>query len=273
MLRKAIAEGGDTAELHGELGLVLYRSNRFREAILELGRAAQLDPSTPEYSLKLAASILADRRYSVALEFLRSIEQTFESHAEYQYNLGLAYYGLRQYDSALKAFQQAAHIAPGMDLAHFFVANSYVANADAASAIPHYRKALALNSKNAGYYYALGKTLGEMGPAYQREAMRLLRTALRLKPDDTASKFALAALCERTGDTACALPLLESVIARYPDDIAPRVVLARILNKLGEREKARQQFESIRRLEASSSGKSIQSELGSASVAGANLPR
>src|SRR5262245_9063237 len=86
-LRKAIAEGGDTAELHGELGLLLYRGNRFHEAILELGRAAQLDPSAPEYSLKLAASIVAERRYSVALEFLRSIAQKFENHAEYQYNL------------------------------------------------------------------------------------------------------------------------------------------------------------------------------------------
>jgi superkiller protein 3 len=272
-LRQAIAQGGDTAELHGELGLLLYRAGRFHDAILELGRAAQLDPSAPEYSLKLAASILAERRYSVALEFLRSIASRFEKLAEYQYNVGLAYYGLRKYDSALEVFQQAVRIAPDMDLAHFFVANSYVANADPASAIPHYRKALALNSKKAGYYYGLGKTLGEMGPAYQREAMTLLRTALKLKPDDTASKFALAALCERRDDTACALPLLESVVARYPDEIAPRVVLGRIFTKLGEPEKAKQQFEAVRRLEASRSGSPANAKPGPEDVPGASLPR
>jgi tetratricopeptide (TPR) repeat protein len=78
----------------------------------------------------------------VALEFLRSIATKFETRAEYQYNLGLAYYGLRKYDSALEAFQRAVRIAPNMHLAHFFVANSYVASADPATAIPHYRKAL-----------------------------------------------------------------------------------------------------------------------------------
>ncbi len=250
-LRSAIAAGGDTAELHGELGLLLYGTGRFHDAIPELGRAAQLDPAFPDYSLKLAAAILAERRYGVALEFLRAVGPRFENLAEYQYNVGLAHYGMRRFDGALAAFQRAIKIDPKMDLAHFFLANCLVANANLAGAVPFYRNALQLNPNKSGYYYALGKTLGDMGPKHFREAVSLLRTALKLQPDDAASQFALGKLYERAGDAVSARPLLESAVSRYPDEIAPRVVLAKVYSRLKQPEKAKAQFAAIRRLEAS----------------------
>jgi tetratricopeptide (TPR) repeat protein len=249
LLGKAIAAGGDTAELRGELGLILYRSGKFHQAILELGRAAQLDPNSSEYSLKLAAAILAEKRYGVALEYLRSVQGNFERLAEYQYDVGIAYYGLRQYSDALTAFGNALRIAPDMDLAHFFLGNALVANGDLESSVASYRKAITLNPRKAGYYYALGKTLGDLGTSHQQEAISVLRTALQLQPNDTASQFALAKLYDASGDAAAAKPLLESVIGRYPDEIAPRVVLARVYTKLSEPEKAKQQFEAIRSIE------------------------
>ena len=37
ILRAAIENGQDTAELHGELGSLLYQAGRFHEAVSELG--------------------------------------------------------------------------------------------------------------------------------------------------------------------------------------------------------------------------------------------
>src|SRR5436305_10884437 len=84
-LRSALGDGDDSAEIHGELGLILYHQGRFRDAVPELGRAAQLNPESAEYSLKLAASILGDHRYGVAVEFLQALAGRFGELAEYHY--------------------------------------------------------------------------------------------------------------------------------------------------------------------------------------------
>lgn len=250
-LRKAIAAGKDTAEVHGELGLLLYRTGRFEEAVPELGRAAQLNPKSSDYSLKLASSLLALHRYQVALDLLRAFEASFGSLAEYQYDLGIALYGTRQYDPALAAFTKAAEIDPHMDGAYFFIGNTYAAMSNLDRATGFYRKALALNSANAGYYSALGKVLAELGPENEREAISLFRKALKLKPDDIPSKLALGKLCARLGDFSCARPLLEEVASHFPDEVAPHVILARIYTKLNLPDKAELERQEVKRIERS----------------------
>ncbi|HVX67784.1 MAG TPA: tetratricopeptide repeat protein [Bryobacteraceae bacterium] len=248
-LRKAIAAGEDTAAAHGRLGLLLYHAGRFAEATVELGRAAQLDPAKSEYSLKLAGSILAEQRYSVALEFLKAIEARFKGLAEYQYNLGLAYYGTRDYPNAIAAFEGALRIEPGMDLAYFFLGNTYAVSGELDKALPYYRKAIGLNPRNPGYYLSLGKVLAAIGPEKDAEAIRLFRKSLELHPGDSAAEYALASACMRTGDFACARPLLERVTARHPDELSAHVLLSRLYAGVGEPEKAAAERETVKRLQ------------------------
>src|SRR6266545_2872800 len=74
LLRDTIAGGADSAEVHGELGGLLYRSNRLRESVPELGRAAQLDPKNATYSMQLAGALIGDHRYSVGLDYLKAVQ-------------------------------------------------------------------------------------------------------------------------------------------------------------------------------------------------------
>lgn len=248
VLRAAIAASRDAAELHGELGNLLYQQSRFREAIPELGRAVQLDPESAEYSMKLAGAILGEHRYSVALEFLTKVRARFNKLPEYQYNLGLSHYGIGDYGRAASAFRRTLQLAPDMDLAHFFMGNTYAAQREMEKAIPEYRLALALNPENAGYCFALGKVLERMGPESGPEAIRWLTRALELKPGDVPSEFELGRACERAGNLACARPLLEDVVARYPDDLSSHVVLSRIYTKLNLTERAAREREQARRI-------------------------
>ncbi len=249
ILKAALAGGVDSPQVHGELGLLFYREGRFREAVPELGRAAQLDPDSAEYSLKLAASILGEHRYPVAVDFLQAIEPRFGALAEYRYNLGLAYYGTRDYTRAIEAFEKAIQIDPKMDLAFFFLGNAWAVSDELDKAVVNYRKALALNPMNAGYCLALGKILSQLGPDHDAEAIRWLRKALKLKPGDAASEFALALACERVGDLGCARNLAEDVAKRYPDEVSPAVLLARIYGKLHEVEKANAARATVKRLQ------------------------
>jgi len=247
-LRKAIEAGDDSAGAHGELGLLLYRQGRFQEATLELGRAVQLDPSSPEYSLKLASAILADRRFSVALEFLQAVQDRFENLAEYQYNLGLGYFGKRNYRKAAASLQRATELAPNMDVAFFFLGNTYAADGALDKAVVSYRKALEINPNNAGFCLAMGKVLGLMGPEHDQEAIEWLRKALKLKPGDIASKFALGVAYERVDELAAAQTLLEDVVAKYPEERSAHYVLSRIYQKLNKTEKAEAERRIVERL-------------------------
>ena len=257
ILRAAIEAGQDTAEAHGELGYLLYQGGRFHEAVPELGRAVQLDPALANYSMKLAGAILGERRYSVALEFLTRVRARFKDLPEFQYNLGLCHYGIGDYARAAGAFRRALELAPDMHLAHFFMGNTYAAGRQLEKAIQEYRVALKLNPENAGYCFALGKVLGRMGPEFDPEAIRWLTKALQLKPGDVPSEFELGRVCERTGNLACARPLLEDVVARYPDELSSHVVLSRIYVKLNLPERAARERQQARHILASRPRKSL----------------
>src|SRR5438128_1687741 len=90
VLRKAIAETPDSAELHGELGMLLYGWSRYEEAVEQLGRAAQMEPDSARYSMALAEALIGWRHFAVAVDFLRAVASKFDRLPEYHYNLGLA---------------------------------------------------------------------------------------------------------------------------------------------------------------------------------------
>jgi tetratricopeptide (TPR) repeat protein len=180
------------------------------------------------------------------VEFLNAVRVRFENLPEFQYNIGMAYFGVHDYGKAAPAFRRAIELAPDMDLAHFFLGNTYAVSGELQTATREYREALRLNPRNAAYCLTLGKVLGRMD--LEPEAIRWLRKALELKPGDVASEFELGRICERNGDVACARPLLEDVAARYPDLLAAHYALSRIYTKLQLTEKAVRENAQVRRI-------------------------
>lgn len=252
ILRQALAEGQDSADIHGELGGLLFKAGHFREAVAELGRAAQIEPKNPTYAMQLAGAILGDRRFSVARDYLEAVRNDFQELPEYQYNLGLAYYGLRIYPNALEAFQRAFQFDPKLHNALFFAGNTQAVSGDVEAAAKTYRRAIELDPRNASYCLALGKLLSSMGPEYAQESQKWLKRALALKPGDTAAMFAMGIACERAGDLECARANMEQVSAKFPDELGPHVSLGRVYARLKEGEKSRREAEIVRRLQSKS---------------------
>jgi tetratricopeptide (TPR) repeat protein len=251
ILRDAIANSQGSAELHAQLGMLLFQVKRHPEAIGELGRAVQLDESNSEYAMNLADALLAARRFSVAAEFLTAVKARFEKLPAYQYNLGLAHYGARNFAAALEHFREALKLAPNLHLARYFEGNCQAAIGDLEGARQSYRAALAASPDQPDYLFALAKVLSLSGPEHDPETIAMLEKTLALKPSHTPSKLYLALAFERSGRFNEARQLLEAVAGEHPDQIEPHAALARIYYRLKLRDKGDGASRIVRKLRES----------------------
>lgn len=251
VLRDAIAKEPDSAELHAQLGMLHYELKNYDAAIAALGRAVQLDEANAEFSLNLADVLLTARKFSVAVEYLVALKGRFGSLPRFQYNLGLAYYGARNFATALDHFRVAARRAPKLALARYFEGNCLAAMGRLPDAQQAYRDALKLEPRQPDYLFALGKILSLSGPEHDPETIAMLKLALAAKPDHYPSKFYLALAYERTGRLPDAMDLLEAIVRAYPDQLEPHAALARIYYRLKLRDKGDEAARTVRKLRES----------------------
>ena len=228
VLRHAVATWPEAAEPHGDLGLLLTRGSQYEAAVSELGRAAQLDPSSPEYALGLGEALLRWRHDSVALQYLLAVQAKFGEFPLYKFELGLAHYYLTQYPLALKEFENVAQERPKSSQAQYLLGGTYQALGELDKAEDCYRKAIALKPDEASYYLVLASLLKKVHPADLAEPVSLSEKGLALSPDNEEIKLLLAACYQTLRRLTEAQALLEAVVKSDPDFRAAHVALAQI---------------------------------------------
>jgi len=243
VLQHGIGMSPESAEAHYDLGLLLLDKSQFEDATRELGRAAQMDPESPPYSMRLAESLILWKHFGAALEFLMAVKDRFESLPDYGYKIGLTYYGLHQFPRAIAQFERIAREQPELDTAQFFLGNSYGGVGDLEKAESHYRRAIQLQPRNAPYYTALAQVLRKISDENTDEAITNLEKALSLDDADISTKQELGLCYIKKADYAKAQSLLEQVVGKAPDLTSAHVALAQTYYKLrkktdGDRERA-----------------------------------
>jgi cytochrome c-type biogenesis protein CcmH/NrfG len=249
-LRRDIASNPEDAAAHGALAAFYSSTGRYEEALFEWGRAAQIDPEDSRYSLSVADTLIALRRFAVAQDFLTAIAPRFGTLAYYRYDRGLVYYGLRDFASGLTEFQAALRADPSLHQAIFFEGNCLAATGELDHAAEKYQQALQASPGNPQYLFALGKVRLLQGPEHYDAAASWLSAAHQARPGDIATRFYLALAKESSGDLSAASKLLETVVAERPDELESRVALARIYRRLGDPAKSLEMSEAVRRLRA-----------------------
>ena len=240
----------DTAEAHGELGLLLIQSAQYEEAVGELGRAVQLDPNSAKYSLGLGEALLRWRHDPIALQFLLAVKEKFGQLPVYKFQLGLAYFYLTRYPMAIQEFEDLARENPKASRVQYFLGGAYQAMGDLRKAEDGYRKAIALNPNEGSYYAALASLLRKENPSDVTEPVRLLEEALALNPKDDESKLVLAWCFEKEGKLEQAQALLEQVVNNEPGSRRAHSALAGVYYRQKRVEDAKQQESIAARLEA-----------------------
>lgn len=250
ILQAALSGSPDSAALQLELGRALIQQGQFEPAVEALGRAVQLGPDSLEYNMALAEALLQWRHFSVAMQFLEAIEPKFKGTPEFQYNLGLAHFGVKHTGPALPHFEEALRLNPNLDKARFFIAGCHAANGDVKSAISEYRALVKDYPENPSYWVALGQVLDSDSDQNRTEAIAACRRALVLRAPDAGAMFELAALLTKSGEVEAARPLLEYLVAAQPDVLPAHVLLSKVYFRLKLQDLAMRETSIVRELQA-----------------------
>ena len=152
--RKVLVDDPMSALAHAGLGMALLETKRYQEALEAMGRALQLDPASPHAVTlhrftgralqalgrneaavahferavaldprnpkaldQLARARFQDRRYQEAVELYRTVLAVLPDNAQAHANLGATLYRLDRPEDALRSFERALFLDPGLETA------------------------------------------------------------------------------------------------------------------------------------------------------------
>ena len=249
VLHSAATADPKSEAVHSALGKLLFKENKYEDAVQELGMALQLNPDSLENSLLLSEALIGWQHFGVAVEFLQAVQPKFGSYAQFHYDFGLAYYSENKMKEAKAEFQEAVRLAPKLDRAEYLLAACIATEGYYAAAVDLFRKLVKEHPNNATYWATLGQMLAEAGSENLPEAMRACRRARAIKPRDPHIQYVTATVLLKSGDFAGAKPLFEHLVNLNPKELSVHVSLARIYGRLGERELARKETQIVSQLE------------------------
>jgi tetratricopeptide (TPR) repeat protein len=221
----------NSAEAHGELGLLLTDKEQFKEASRELKQAVQLDPDSEKYSKGFGEALLNSQQYPAAFKFLQDATKRFPSQLSLQYQLAFADVGLQRFPEAVSVLDAVADKRPDSGKVQFLLGGAYELEGNLQKGEDHYRNAIKLAPQEPDAYRALGALLEKQGAEHLTESIPLLRKALALDPTDVESKIVLARCLEDQGELDEAAALLEQAVASEPDLLRAHTALAQLYHR------------------------------------------
>jgi tetratricopeptide (TPR) repeat protein/Tol biopolymer transport system component len=136
-------------------------------------------------------------------------------NADAHFYLGLALFGRKQHDEAIKHLSEAARLKPTSSEIRTHLGAVYIAKGMLDEAIDHLHRALQMDPNNSEAYFNLGVATSLRGD--KLAAIRNWSRAVQLKPDDHEAHYNLARTLEEQGDVERAIEHYRRVVQLQPD--------------------------------------------------------
>jgi cytochrome c-type biogenesis protein CcmH/NrfG len=236
LLVNSLSADPTQANANGALGEIYLKQKKLSEAANCLQKAIRLDPDSSAYAFGFVRVLIAWKRPSQLVAFLKSVETKFGALPNYQYALGLAYYNQHHYaDSAQVMEKLLLSNPPREDKVENVLGDSYLSMGKLEEAETAYRKAIDENPKDPEYYVAYATALRRSGPDHLDDAIIRLKTAQSMNPSDWRLQLELGLCYESKSQFADAAALIEQAAQSQPELTAAHVALARIYFRLGRK--------------------------------------
>lgn len=238
----------DAAELHALLGTVFERQGKFVEAVAELQRGAQMDP-TEGNLFGWGAELLRHQTLEPAMQVFRQGVKRYPRSWRMQVGLGVAALLHEDHGEAASALCAAIDLAPSDPRAYsYLVKIPSVPPALAGNVLGRFQSHAAAKPRDpeALFFYAvsLWNSSGEQPDSSDLAKVEaLLRNALALDPSFAEAHLQLGLLYTRQQNHAAAVQEYERAIKFNASLRLAHYRLGQTLIQLGEEQRGRKQLE------------------------------
>jgi len=198
------------------------------------------------YALIEQERVLGDKE--AGLEHFRIFYQRFPNSPFLHLLLGDAYLFKDNKEDAENEYRQALGLDPGLPVVNFRLGYVEFKKARYTEAEDFFRKEIELSPAFAESYLYLGACLHRLGQ--NDAAILFLQQAITRNPHSRLAYRELATVQLETNHADTTVQLLKTAVKLFPDDQSLRAQLAQLLTKLGQLEEARQEAHSAQRLSA-----------------------
>lgn len=182
---------------HNNVGEILFRQEKYPEAIACFREAVRLNPSYTDAIINLGNSLTQRGQAADAVAHLELALRLRPGFADTYNNLGNAYYQLGRHDDAIASFREAIRLKPTLAGAYNNLGVVLTETGRAAEALPLYEKALSLKENYSDAHYNFGNALTQVGRL--PDAIKQFRAALLLSSSHAEAHNNLGGVLFREG--------------------------------------------------------------------------
>ena len=251
VLRDASQANPNSSDLHGLLGEVLLKEQRYEDSVQELGLAAQASPDSLQYVVLLSEALIGWRHFGVAVDYLNAVKPKFEAHAELHYLTALALYSENNLKDAKPEIEAALRLQPNLAQASYLLAGCVASEGDYSQAETIFSALAKRHPHNPRYWAGLAQVLAKQNK--DASAVGAARRALSLAPRDAHVQYVTATVLMQFGNFPEAVSMFEKLERVNGNVLEVHVALARLYARQGRPELAQQEAELARAVQEKNS--------------------
>src|SRR5690349_896521 len=201
------------------------------------------DPKDRVQVYELVSDALSDSqhdRYTESVKKLLQAEQTEKNSIPINYLLGLNYFRMRQFATAIERFQSVVKLSPKYSLANYYLGLAYAENGDWDDSIATLKKTLELDGTNYSAAFNLGAAHLKKSDVGDAEAA--FRQSVQINPNYAKGHEALGEILLYQGKTDEAIASLREALRLNPDSARARQNLVKALRAKGLNSEADQEM-------------------------------
>ena len=196
-LGRAIELRPQWVEPYYELGVLLFRRGKFREAATRLAKGVELAPDSVKTRFLLGVSYMQINLDHAAMEQFKAVEAADPRYPAVHHSIGRVYFRQGRDTEAIEHFRTELAHNPDHQAARFLLGKALVRLGEAEEAVVHLRTLQGKEVGQAQLHYFLGAAYRRLGK--RAEALEALLKSISLNPASYESRYLLARLYLETG--------------------------------------------------------------------------
>jgi tetratricopeptide (TPR) repeat protein len=206
-----------SAAWHEMMGYTDFKVGDTVNAVAEIQKAMDLDPSNQDYILELSEVFVANNNGGAAVTLLNVAKKAFPTSARIWFALGVAYLIDENRTAAEVSLRKSLELDPKLDLALVVLGQGYKETGQWNDLLETADRLIQVNGRNAIGYYYKAVALLESSSRDETQIETLLKKSVALRAEDPGPHYELAKLLAKKGDKEAALRELEQIIKAHPD--------------------------------------------------------